>query len=179
MPTSHSFVLLDTMVVGGIFAVSKSDSPKENENKNSWKSAIANLINRASITNTQFIVPTSVCYELISMDKNWFNFVLNSSSGGIFQYSKNNIASKILQLAAQYSYSSRIEFSEKESYKSKSFDPITAAYSLFCNYPLITENQDDFCEPYFKIVAIEPVLLNAKQGKYRRLLSLLRPQNNL
>ena len=175
MPSSNNLVLLDTMVVGGLFAISKINTIAENQNRDSWDNGIRNLLNMSGFTESSLVVPTSVCYELMSMNAEWKKYILDKTDK-IFSYAKYPITNNILQTAAEYSFKSRVVFFDGKTHKIKSFDPITAAYSIWFNYPIITENQEDFAESHFQIVAVEPIILNGNIGKYRRLLSLLKPK---
>lgn len=175
MPSNNNIILLDTMVVGGLFAISKINTVAENQNKYSWDNGIRNLLNITGFIESSLIVPTSVCYELMSMNAEWKKYILDNTDK-IFSYARYPITNSILQIAAEYSFKSRVVFSDGKTHKIKSFDPITAAYSICFNYPIITENQDDFAESHFQILAIKPIILNGGNGKYRRLLSLLKPK---
>ena len=163
------------MVVGGIFAISKPDTKPQRENKITWRNSINKLVDKARVDNPQFIVPTPVCFELMTMNQSWKNFILDNTSG-VFRYAQYGISSSILKRAAEYSFTSRIKFSDNSSYKVKSFDPIIAAYSLEYGFPIITENQKDYCESHFSVGAVEPVILNAQINQERRYISILLPK---
>lgn len=178
MSVNRQIVLLDTMAVAGIIAASKHGGEWLSENKKRWSEAILSLSNKLGKTGCEFLVPTSVCYELMTLNEEWKNLVL-SESDSIFMYAKRAITNDILQLAAEYSYKSQTIESDDTKHKVKSFDPITAAYSLKYGYPIITENQKDFVEPYFSITEIKPVIVNIKKGKERRLLCLISPNKNI
>lgn len=178
MSANKQIILLDTMVVAGIFAVSKNGGDWLSENKQQWSDAILSLSKSIKATGCEFLVPTSVCYELMTMNKDWKKLVL-SESDSVFRYAKRAISNEILQLAAEYSFNSCSVGSDDTKHKVKSFDPVTAAYSLKHGYPIITENQKDFTEPFFSITEIKPVVVNIKKGKERRLLCLISPNKNI
>lgn len=163
------------MVVGGLFALSKAITSSSDINKTAWGNAILQLQADSDLLDHTLCAPTSVCYELMSMNRTWKDFILTSRNN-LFTYATYNISNQILQRAAEYSYSSRAVFVDNSTYKSKSLDPITAAYSLENGYPIITENQKDFAESHFTILAVTPVVLQVKQGRERRLISLLAPK---
>jgi len=174
MSVNRRIVLLDTMAVAGTIAASKHGGEWLSENKKRWSDAILSLSKTFGEKGCEFLVPTSVCYELMTLNEDWKKLVL-SESDSIFKYAKRAISNDIMQLAAEYSYKSQTIESDDTKHKVKSFDPITAAYSLKYGYPIITENQKDFVEPYFLISEIKPVVVNIKKGKERRLLCLISP----
>jgi len=135
-------ILLDTMVVGGLFALSKKGKSID-ENKKEWKNVVVKIIE--NIKNRKLVVPPSVCFELMCWNKEWHQLI-SSKSSSIFSYSDRPIRNEILQLAAMYSYECGSKFvdGDESKPKLKSMDPITAAYCLKHKYYIITENIVDF-----------------------------------
>jgi len=174
------YILLDTMVVAGIFALTKKGDSTE-RNKREWKRAVSKL--REGIEYQGITVSPSVCFELMCWNKDWFEFVAtNSKKIPLFNYSNEPIKNDILQIAAKYSYKCGENYSgcaADDNFKLKSMDPITAAYSIKHNHYILTENQRDFPESYFQLVAVEQLILFAKNDKkYRRFLCLIKPKNS-
>lgn len=163
------------MVVGGLFAISKPKTKSEDQNKSEWRRAIDSLKKKSGFEDARFTVPTPVCYELMCLNKEWKDMI-SSNKENLFPFADWPISNKILKKAAEFSVESKVEFTNKESYKSKSLDPIIAAYSITNQYSIITENQKDYPESHFQVVAIEPVILNGQKGQIRKILLLLKPK---
>lgn len=173
--SASRFILLDTMVVGGIFAVSKPNSESEKQNRAEWRRSIEELRIKGGIQKASFIVPTPVCYELMCLNKEWTQMILGNREN-LFPYASRNISGQVLKKAADFSIESKVEFTNNESFKSKSLDPIIAAYSLIQGHYIITENQKDYPESHFQVLAMEPVIINGQKGKLRKILLLLKPK---
>ncbi len=54
-------------------------------------------------------------------------------------------------------------------------DPLIAAYCIKSNHYLLTTNQQDFPESHFSVVGTEILILSGKNGKYRSIIYLLKP----
>ncbi|PIV07576.1 hypothetical protein CO009_00415 [Candidatus Shapirobacteria bacterium CG_4_8_14_3_um_filter_35_11] len=168
----NKIILLDTMIVGGLFALNKKGNKIE-ENKTEWKRAVIKIVN--IFENKRLLAPPSVCFELMCWDKNWHKFVTEKSRS-VFNYSSEPISNETLQIASKFAYTCGESFGETNEikYKLKSMDPITAAYAINHKYYILTENEKYFPESFFKIVSIEKLILFGKDGKkYRRFLYLL------
>lgn len=107
-------------------------------------------------------------------NKEWFDLVHNSGKK-IFNRAKDNIPNNILSIAAEYTYKAKCQFVDGEKSKLKSLDPIHAAYCIESNGYLITENQHDFPDPFFTVIALKPIVTIGKEGrKHRRILAMLK-----
>jgi len=169
-------ILLDTMVVAGMFAVTKQGGGVEwiEGRKKNWRTAVDNLTAKVG-EGVILKVPTPVCYELMCWNEGWYKQV-TSGRNPVFAYAKNNIHSKFLLMAARYSVECRVEYFDSTKYKVKTMDPLVAAYSMVFGYYLLTENQKDFPESHFSVVEIEPLVLKEKKGQVRKVLYLLQPK---
>lgn len=168
-------VLLDTVVVAGLFAISKSGKYVDS-NRSSWSTAITTLLARAKISRPKLQIPVSVCFELKCWSRTWYDFV-NSTSHPAFKYSNTHIINTILDEAAKFAIACRMPTEDEKTAKLKTFDPITAAYCLMFNFCLITENQQDFPESHFRVIGSESVVLFSRDGdrQNRRTIYLLTP----
>jgi hypothetical protein len=177
--TNDRYIMLDTMVVAGIFALTKK-GPGVEENKKEWKRAVIKFT--SDISNKKIVVPPSVCFELMCWNKEWYEMVsVNPNNYSIFSYSSEPIKNEIMKVAAEFAYSCGENYGEKDDgkYKLKSMDPVTAAYSLKHNHYILTENEKDFPEKCFHIVSTEKLILSGKdRKKYRRFLYLLEPNQD-
>lgn len=67
MPSSNP-VFIDTMVMAGVFAISKTGKESAiDEAKKAWKQVIIDLLSSVNLKPFELIVPTSVCHELSSI----------------------------------------------------------------------------------------------------------------
>jgi len=167
--------LLDTMVVAGLFAVTKTKDKYIQSDKAEWKRAIESLFTKSGITEFRLSIPISVCYELMSINRGWFDFI-SQNSDELFRFSRTRIDNEVLAYAAKYSFEGQTQNDDGKYDKVKGFDPITAAYSLMYGYYIITENLKDFPDSHFEVIALEPTILNGQKGKYRKILALLKPR---
>ena len=176
MPTNQSIILLDSMVVAGIYALTKKGVDID-ERKNTYKSTVTELVNL--IDNKSLIcVPTPVCFELMCWNKEWRNFVLNSDSP-LFYFAKHSITNDVLLQASLFSIESNTCKYDEKVHKIKSLDAIIAAYSLINTYYVLTENQSDFPESHFQLVGTRMMLLKQKDEGVRRVfLHLLKPKQS-
>lgn len=172
MPSSP-IILLDTPIVAGSFAVSKIGPHVEAE-KNVWKNAVKSIASSIS-TNCLIRVPTPVCYELMSINKEWYNFISNSQSD-VFRFSSYSIPNEILKIAAHYYFSTMTMNSDGKDQKIQTMDPLIAAYCISGGHHLLTTNQHDFPESHFSLVKTEVINLRGKRGLYRSILYLLKPK---
>lgn len=172
---SNSKVLLDTMVVAGLFAVTKNKDKYAQSNKTEWERVIASLFKKCGLTDCRLSIPNSVCYELMSMNQGWFNFI-SENSDDLFRFSRTHINNDVLAFAAKYSFESQTQNEDGKFDKVKGLDPITAAYSIMYDYYLITENLKDFPDSYFEVIALESAILDGQKGRYRKILALLKPR---
>ncbi len=173
MSLKSTIILLDTMVVAGIFAVTKKHEKIE-QHKAEWKRAIKSII--SEIANPYLRVPTPVCFELMCWNKEWRNFILNDKRK-IFQFAYYPVTNDVIMTATEYAVNCQMEFFDGAVHKVKTVDPLIAAYSLLGGHYILTENQQDFPESYFKIVKCEILLLDQRKGGLnRRVLYLLKPK---
>lgn len=174
MPTNQPIVLLDSMVVAGIYALTKKGADFD-ERRNTYKSTVTELIEL--IDGKSLVrVPTPVCFELMCWNKEWRNFVLNSNIP-LFYFAKHSITSDILCAASLFSIESNICRYDEKVHKIKSLDAIIAAYSLVNKYFILTENQSDFPESHFQLVGTRMMLLKQRdEGTRRVFLHLLKPR---
>jgi hypothetical protein len=171
--SSDPIILLDTPIVAGSFAVSKI-GPHVPAEKTIWRNAIVTIAKSVSPT-CMIRVPTPVCYELMSMNKDWFKFIQQSSSA-VFRFSTYSIPKLIWQKAAEYYYTAMCVNPDGKGEKMKTMDPLIAAYSLTGGHYLLTTNQQDFPESHFSVEKTEVLTLTGKNGKYRTILYLLKPK---
>lgn len=175
MLSNTAYVLLDTMVVLGFYGSRTSSFQGGKSDADKWQKTIETLLGRLNVSNFRITVPTPVCYELTCHGSAWKDFFPQEPD--IFRYAEAYISHDILKRAAEYSLSIHPMKADGKEGKVKTMDPIIAAYSLDLKYYLLTENQQDYPEPYFSLVATEAVVLTDKTGnKYRRLIHLLKPK---
>lgn len=165
-------ILLDTPIVAGSFAVSKKGPHVENE-KIIWKQVVIDLAKKVS-DEYLIRVPTPVCYELMSMNREWYHFI-STSTDSVFRFAKHPISNEILGIAAEYSFSANSVYVDGEKQKMKTMDPIIAAHSIQGGHYLLTTNQHDFPESHFSVVDTKVLTLEGKHGKYRSVVYLLKP----
>lgn len=166
------------MIVLGMFALpgpGRAQLPDEKK----WQAAFRNILQRIPITSPyELVISTPVCYELLCHGPDWKKSILDNQND-MFRFAKADIKNKILQKAAQYTLDVDPVNPDGRDGKMKTLDPMIAAYALEFGYYLLTKNQQDYPDPYFSIVATEPLVLKNKNGRqYRRMLHLLRPQAN-
>jgi len=169
---SEPIILLDTPIVAGSFAVSKKGNHVESE-KILWRNAVKKL---ASSVSSKYLirVPTPVCYELMAMNKQWFDFIYDSQSD-VFRYSHVGISNEYIVTAAEYSFSTICTYHDGTQQKMKTMDPLIAAYCIKGNHYLLTTNQQDFPESHFTVIGTEIMVLSGQNGKYRSIIYLLKP----
>lgn len=174
MSDKYVTVLLDTMVVAGLFSVTRNRNDKVLNNIKTWEELIEKAVAPISGEH-QFIVPTPVCYELMSWNKDWKDFVLEGNNP-IFKYATYSISAKILQEAAKYSSESEVSYYDEKKHKIKGMDPIIAAYCLQQGHYLLTENHKDFPDSHFEVVSVSIGIFLQKKGKIRKIIFLLKPK---
>lgn len=174
MDSKLQLVLLDTMIVAGLFALSKKGIHVKQQ-RAMWVGAVFSILPR----ECAYLVPTSVCYELMSWNKEWHAFILGMSDTVVFKAVNDDIPANILHLAASYSAENEIVYFDDKKYKVKSLDPITAAYAMVNRCFILTENEKDFPESYFSVRSSQLILLPQKQGVKRRIIYLLEPKKNV
>lgn len=172
MPSSP-IILLDTPIVAGTFAVSKIGPHVEAE-KQVWRKAIHALASIVSSTSL-IRVPTPVCYELMSMNREWFDYIANSRSQ-VFRFASSSIPNAIWKKAAEYYFTAMSINTDGRGEKMKTMDPLIAAYSLTGGHYLLTTNQHDFPESHFSVAGTKILTLTGKNGKYRTIIYLLKPR---
>lgn len=172
--SSDPIILLDTSIVAGCFAVSKTGNHVA-EQKKLLQSAVIKLASMVS-SKCMIRVPTPVCYELMAMNKEWYQFI-SKSKNATFRFATFSIPNDILMLAAEYSYSTSCNYFDGEKQKIKTMDPLIAAYAIKGNHHLLTTNQHDFPESHFSVVGTEILVLSGKNGRYRRIIYLLKPND--
>ncbi|MEK7079320.1 MAG: hypothetical protein AAB929_04585 [Patescibacteria group bacterium] len=176
MPSNPPIILLDSMVVAGVFALTKSGNNID-ERKNTYKAVIIDLV---SILGKSYLlsVPTPVCFELMCWNEIWKNFVLNSKSQ-LFFFAKHSITSDVLQTAAEFSIKSNTCRYDEKIHKIKSLDSIIAAYGISNGHYILTENQKGFPESHFELIGSRVMLLKQHEGyPPRTFLYLLKPRKS-
>ena len=172
--SSSPIVLLDTGVVAAIFAVSKK-GPHVSREKEIWLESVRTLIETVS-PKCLVRVPTPVCYELMAMNQEWYDFI-SRSKNEVFRFSSYSISNTMLKKAAKYSFETVCLGTDGKEQKMNTMDPLIAAYSLTSGHYLLTLNQHDFPESYFSVVETKVLVLSGKEAKkYRKLLYLLKPR---
>lgn len=177
MPEQHSvisYVLLDTMVASGMYALSQKGEVAE-FNRIEWQLKIKKLLDNLKTDRLRLAVPTPACYELMCKDNAWRDYLLNSDDE-IFRFARLGIKNEVLLKASQYTLKSEAVSMDGTKVKMMTMDPMIAAYSLLYGYFILTENQVDYCEPEFSVVGAEPLIIKNRNGSlYRRMLYLLKP----
>lgn len=175
MPPNVAYILLDTMIVLGVYALPKPGQTQLPDEKE-WRTALNNILQKIpAVSLYKLTIPTPVCYELLCHGPGWSNYILQNEDE-MFRFAKADIKNNILQKAAKYTLDVDPINPDGHDGKMRTMDPLIAAYALQFDYYLLTENQQDYPEPYFSVIATEPLVLKNKSGKhYRRLLHLLKP----
>lgn len=177
MPSNLPIVLLDSMVVAGVFALTKKGAGID-ERRNTYKEAITNIISYFEPNKCLLRVPTPVCFELMCWNEEWKNFVLNSKLP-MFYFAKHSITYDILQTASEFSINSNTCKYDESAHKIKSLDSIIAAYSILNRHFILTENQKDFPESHFNLISSKMMLLKQEKGyPPRTFLYLLEPRKS-
>lgn len=169
---SKSVILLDTPIVAGVFAVAKS-GPHVSQDKKLFMFAIRQL---SSLVGENFLVrvPTPVCYELMSMNNVWYQFI-DKSTNPVFSWAHSQIENEILLIAARYSFSANCNSYDGDRQKMKTMDPLIAAFCIKNDHYLLTTNQQDFPESHFSYVGSQVLVRSGRAGSYRSVLYLLKP----
>ena len=167
-------ILLDTMIVAGIYAAAKvGDAENLLASQTEWRRIVKSLIEKAELKNIKLVIPRPVFYELMSMNKTWYDYVIEREKNPIFNTSTETISDEILKRASLYAHECRAQFGQDDG-KLKSYDPLIAAYAAEAHGYVITENQKDFSESHFQVVAIDTAILKGKDVKGRRIIFLLK-----
>lgn len=172
--SSVSYILLDTMVASGMYALSQKGELAE-FNRVEWQVKIKQLLDNLKTERLRLAVPTPSCYELMCKDNAWRDYLLTSDDE-IFRFARLGIKNEVLLKASEYTLRSEAVSLDGSKVKMLTMDPMIAAYSLLYGYYILTENQADYCEPDFSVVGAEALVLKNRNGSlYRRMLYLLKP----
>lgn len=170
-----SYILLDTMVASGMYALSQKGDIAE-LNRVEWQGKIKKLLDNLKTEKLRLAVPTPACYELMCKDAAWRDYLLTSEDE-IFRFARLGIKNEVLLKASEYTLKSEVVSMDGTKVKMMTMDPMIAAYSLLYGYYILTENQVDYCEPEFSVVGAEPLILKNRNGSfYRRMIYLLSPK---
>ena len=127
--SEDKYIMLDTMVVAGIFALTKTGHGVE-ENKKEWKRAVVKLAKNVDNNVVRIVAPPSVCFELMCWNKDWHKMVSEYPNRyPLFSYSNEPIKNEDLKIAAKFAHSCGASYGETgdAKYKLKSLDPSISA----------------------------------------------------
>jgi len=180
---SSNLIILDSPVAAGILSGIEKNSQKSRK----WLKLATNIAK--GISNGEITIPTPVFYEIAQTNKHWYKlieFIKNSPESrksSLFKYAQYSITPHVLIEASRYKYrccnaqsKDKGDF-KKQKQKISTYDAIIAGYCLKYGYLLLTTNQKDFPEKYFKLLkVVESVRKNALEA--REFVYLLEPKLN-